>query len=231
MVDKKSPKKNLETKRSVALLMGLVAAMSVLYIALEWSQKESKIYTIMTIIEPEEPPVFIPQTKQDLPPVPKPPIAIATKVTTVQPTVPAGFKPVDNTVKVDSGQVTVLTDTTDVYVPWAPTEPEEEVIVEFFQEGSQPLFDGDLNKYLRRNLRYPEMAKINDIKGRVICQFVIDKDGSIIDVKIVRGVDPLLDNEVIRLVKGMPKWKPGTQNGKTVKARYTLPVNFQLSNN
>lgn len=71
----------------------------------------------------------------------------------------------------------------------------------------------------------------NGIQGKVYIQFVIEKDGSITDVKVVRGVDASLDKEAVRVVKAMPKWKPGKQRGKPVRVSYTLPINFQLSNN
>lgn len=71
----------------------------------------------------------------------------------------------------------------------------------------------------------------NGIQGKVYIQFVIERDGSITDVKVLRGVDASLDKEAVRVVKAMPKWKPGKQRGKPVRVSYTLPINFQLSNN
>ena len=83
-------------------------------------------------------------------------------------------------------------------------------------------------KYLSKNVKYPEDCKKESVQGRVIAQFVVDKDGSIQDVKVVRGIHPSLDKEAIRVIEAMPKWKPGKQDGKTVKVKYTIPVSFKL---
>ena len=91
-----------------------------------------------------------------------------------------------------------------------------------------PTFPGDINKWLGKNVKYPVIAQENNIQGRVTVQFVIERDGSITDVKVLRGVDPSLDKEAVRVVKSMPKWKPGKQRGKPVRVSYTVPINFRL---
>ena len=78
------------------------------------------------------------------------------------------------------------------------------------------------------NVKYPVIAQENGVQGRVICQFVVNRDGSIVDVEVVRSVDASLDKEAIRVIKSMPKWSPGQQRGKPVRVKYTLPVNFKL---
>jgi len=92
----------------------------------------------------------------------------------------------------------------------------------------QPAFPGDLNGFLASNIKYPVVAQENGVQGRVVVQFVVERDGSITDVRVVRSVDPSLDKEAVRLVKSMPKWIPGKQNGQAVRVRFTLPVNFRL---
>lgn len=92
-----------------------------------------------------------------------------------------------------------------------------------FKGGDQALME-----YLNKNLRYPPIAEENGIKGRVVCQFVVERDGSITDVKVVRSVDPSLDKEAVRVIKAMPKWTPGKQNGSAVRVKFTLPVTFTL---
>ena len=94
-----------------------------------------------------------------------------------------------------------------------------------------PEFPGGMDKmanYLSENIKYPEEAKDNGISGRVFISFVIEKDGSVNEVKIMKSVDPLLDNEAVRVVKAMPKWKPGTMKGKPVRVNYVLPISFKL---
>ena len=97
-----------------------------------------------------------------------------------------------------------------------------------------PRFPGDngdgavLNSWLSKNLRYPPIAEENGIKGRVVCQFVVERDGSISDIRVVKSVDPSLDKEAVRVIKAMPKWIPGKQNGSSVRVKFTLPVTFTL---
>ena len=90
--------------------------------------------------------------------------------------------------------------------------------------------DAKMYAWLTKNLRYPEIAQQNGIQGRVIVQFVVEKDGSISGVAVAKGIDKDLDREAIRVVKSMPKWQPGKNNGQPVRAKYTLPVMFKLQN-
>ena len=82
--------------------------------------------------------------------------------------------------------------------------------------------------YLRDNIHYPTVAAENGVQGRVVVGFVVERDGSITDVNILRGVDPSLDREAMRVVKSMPKWTPGKQNGSAVRVKYQVPVSFRL---
>ncbi|MCC8174160.1 MAG: energy transducer TonB, partial [Odoribacter sp.] len=92
----------------------------------------------------------------------------------------------------------------------------------------QPSFKGDMNAWLKKNLNYPPIAQENGIQGRVYIQFVVEKDGSITDVNVVRSVDAALDREALRVVKAMPSWNPGKQRGRAVRTQFTLPIVFQL---
>eukprot|EP01012_Entosiphon_sulcatum_P031929 TRINITY_DN40651_c0_g1_i1.p1 TRINITY_DN40651_c0_g1~~TRINITY_DN40651_c0_g1_i1.p1 ORF type:complete len:263 (-),score=33.93 TRINITY_DN40651_c0_g1_i1:279-1067(-) len=91
-----------------------------------------------------------------------------------------------------------------------------------------PAFDGDMMKYLQNNLRYPAAARENNIEGRVTVQFVVNEDGSIGNAVVKRGIGGGCNEEAIRVVMGMPRWKPGMQNGHPVKVYYTLPITFML---
>ena len=83
-------------------------------------------------------------------------------------------------------------------------------------------------KFLGNNITYPTISQENGVQGKVIFQFVVNKAGSIVDPVVVRSVDPYLDKEALRVIKTMPKWKPGKQRGKAVRVKYTVPVNFKL---
>lgn len=94
-----------------------------------------------------------------------------------------------------------------------------------------PEFPGgteSMMKFLVENIKYPKEAMDKGIAGRVFVEFVVEQDGSLSDVKVLRSVDPILDNEAVRIVKTMPKWKPGTEGGKTVRVKYVLPIVFRL---
>ena len=110
-------------------------------------------------------------------------------------------------------------------------EPEPDENGVFYSVETQPEFPGgmaELMKYLQKNTRYPKVCKEQGLQGRVIVQFVVNTDSTISDVKVVKPVNPHFDEEALRVVKAMPKWKPGTQRGKPVRVRFTLPVTFRL---
>lgn len=110
-----------------------------------------------------------------------------------------------------------------------PPEPKKEVAEKIFEVvEKQPSFKGNVNQWLGQNLRYPPAAEENGIEGKVIVQFVVEKDGSVTQVKAVRSPDPSLEKEAIRVVSMMPKWSPGINNGQPVRVKYTLPVTFKL---
>ena len=95
-----------------------------------------------------------------------------------------------------------------------------------------PSFPGGqaaLFQWISKNIKYPVKAEENDIQGRVICAFIVERDGSIHDVQVVKPVDPLLDEEALRLVKSMPRWMPGMQNGKPIRVKYTVPITFKMT--
>ena len=109
-------------------------------------------------------------------------------------------------------------------------EPEEEEI--FMVVEDAPEFPGGteaLLKYLRDHIKYPAICRENNIQGRVLVSFVVNKDGAIVEPEVVKGVNPSLDKEALRVISTMPKWKPGKQRGKEVRVKFTVPVNFRLN--
>ena len=123
------------------------------------------------------------------------------------------------------GEVLKLKET--VAQPEPKPEPEKvfEVVEQMpsFPGGDQALMD-----FLSNNVKYPVVAQENGVQGRVVISFVVEKDGSITDVRVVRSVDPSLDKEAARVVKSMPRWIPGKQNGAAVRVKYNVPVSFRL---
>ena len=222
---KKSPKASLEDKKLVYVLMGLVLVLSICYVAFEWTEKEVTKYEVSDNDFFFEEEIDIQQTSQETPPPPPPPAVQEVEVLNV----------VEDDVEVEEIEINTEDDK-DVEIVIAPPveapveEEEEEVI--FMVVESMPEFPGGqqaLFKYLEEEKKYPLIAKENGIQGRVICQFVVNKDGSIVDVVAIRSSgEPSLDKEAIRVIKAMPKWKPGIQRGKPVRVKYTVPVNFRL---
>ena len=113
--------------------------------------------------------------------------------------------------------------------PEPPKHEEESKVFDIVEQ--MPSFPGGpaaLMKFLSENIKYPVVAQENGIQGRVVVAFVVERDGSITDVHIARGVDPSLDKEAVRVVKSMPKWTPGKQNGSAVRVKFNVPVAFRL---
>lgn len=222
---KKSPKASLEDKKMLFVMMGLVMVLSLLYIGFEWTDKEITVYaaTDTSLLAEEE--IEVVQTAQELPPPPPPPAPEIVEILNV----------VEDNVEVASVEINTEDDKNKVVaisapVTSAPIEEEEDNVV-FQVVEKMPSFPGGdaaLFKFLGDNVKYPVIAQENGVQGRVICQFVVNRDGSIVDVEVVRSVDASLDKEAIRVIKSMPKWSPGQQRGKPVRVKYTLPVNFKL---
>jgi len=221
---KKSPKASLEDKKMLFIMMGLVMVLSLIYIGFEWTKSEVTIYDVVDTNLLAEEEIEIVQTQQELPPPPPPPAPEVVEVINV----------VEDNVKVDNIVIETEDDKDKAVVINAPVAApiaiEEEDNVVFQVVETMPSFPGGdqaLFKFLG-NVKYPVIAQENGIQGRVICQFVVNRDGSIVDVEVVRPVDPSLDKEAIRVIKSMPSWSPGKQRGKSVRVKYTLPVNFRL---
>ena len=108
-------------------------------------------------------------------------------------------------------------------------EPEPEKVFDMVEQ--MPQFPGgqaEMMQFISKNMKYPTIAQENGTQGRVTCQFVVGADGKVRDVKVLRGVDPYLDKEAVRVIMSMRKWIPGKQNGKAVSVKYTIPVMFRL---
>ncbi len=128
----------------------------------------------------------------------------------------------------DEAGGTVLKAVENIAAPEPPKQEEEQnKIFEVVEQ--QPQFPGgSVNGWLADHIKYPVVAAENGIQGRVVVQFVVERDGSVSQVRVVRGVDPSLDKEAQRVISSMPKWIPGKQNGQSVRSRFTVPVTFRL---
>ncbi len=220
---KKNPSASLEDKKFTYVLLGFVFVLSVCFVALEWTEREVTKYEVADTEFAFEEEIDIQQTSQETPPPPPPPAVQEVEVLNV----------VEDDVETQEIEINTEDDKTEVVIqaPVEIQEEEEEDNVVFVIVENKPEFPGGdqaLMKYIAENIKYPVIAQENGIQGRVICQFVVNKDGSIVDIDVVRSVDPSLDKEAIRVIKSMPKWKPGKQRGKAVRVKFTLPIVFRL---
>ncbi len=221
MEPKKNPKADLEKLRGTFTLTGLVLSLFLMYAMINWKfydVQASELGQLVVDVEEED---IIPITEQNTPPPPPPP----------PPAVSETIEIVEDEVKVED--VKIADTEADAKTEVQEFTQEEEVVEEevFTIVESMPEFPGGTTKmmeYLRDNVKYPPAAKANGITGKVFVNFTIGKNGEIRDIKIIRGVHDLLDNEAIRVVKDMPAWKAGKQRGKPVSVSFNLPINFIL---
>lgn len=225
---KKTDKASLENKRFLFIEIGFVIALALVLFAFEWSSKESKSAILdagnQQIIEEE----IIPIT-QETPPPPPDQIKI--------PILSENIDIMDDDIKVDDNIINLEDDANlgveiQDYVEEVKEEVVEEEAIPFQLVEEKPSFQGgDANAFsawVAKQIVYPETAKENNVQGRVMLQFTVEKDGRVTNVKVARGVDPELDREAVRVVQSSPKWKPGKQRDRAVKVTYTFPVYFQL---
>ena len=227
METKKTPKANLESKRPTWLLVGYVTVLAFMFVAFEWT-RDIRVDTSGRITENVfEQDMEIPLTRQpELTPPPPPQVTPINDVLTI----------IDNDATAEETNFASSEETgEDVVIKHIPVTVDEEVVVEdeiFVIVEENPQFpDGGtagLLQYLGKNIKYPTIPQENGTQGRVTVQFVVNKDGSIVDVKVIRGVDPYLDKEAVRVISTMPKWIPGKQRGVPVRCKFTVPVTFKL---
>ena len=227
---KKSPKANLENKKFMFMEIGLIAALLIVLGAFEWSTTETSVSIleeeVAVVIEEEQVPIT---QEEQLPPpeVPKEPV-----MSDVIDIVDDDIKVEDNFLISTEDDKSLGVEIKDYVVEQQEDEVVEEEEIPFAIVEQKPTFQGKdpnhFTKWVFSKIVYPEIAKENGVQGRVTLQFTIDTDGSIRNVKVLRGVDSSLDKEAVRVVSSSPKWQPGMQRNKPVKVKYTFPVVFQL---
>lgn len=220
---KKNPKADLEKFRTIFLQVGLIVVLAFIFAAFEWegsSSDENVLGEMETVMVEEE---IIPITKQEeIKNLPPPPAVVEVLEIVEDDAV------IENEVKMDDSEAN---EHTEVQVVEVKQEEEVDEVINFYVIEDKPEFPGGeaaLLQWVAKNTQYPPIAKDMGIKGKVFVQFIIDKEGKVTNVEIIRGVDPSLDKEALRVVKSMPAWKPGKQRGKPVKVSFQIPINFTL---
>ncbi|MCK5825292.1 MAG: TonB family protein [Ichthyobacteriaceae bacterium] len=237
MEAKKSPKADLEHKKSIFMQIGLILSLLAVYLVLEAKSYDHTVKDLgetEVILEDEEVIQITERTKPKPPPPPPPPPI-------EQIIVAADDVELEEELVIES---TETDDEEEVEVIEEMEEEEEEEVFNFQVVESKPIYPGcekkktkqeqstcfsrSIMKHVKKNFKYPEIAKEMGVQGRVIVSFVIWKDGSIKDVKVLRGVDKNLDKEAVRIVSKIPSMKPAQQRGKSVPVSFMLPITFRL---
>ena len=216
MIPKKDPKISLENKKSMFFQIGLEVTLIAVLISFEWKSYDKSNYNLgdLNLDDMEE--EIIPITRQEVKPPPPPPPP------------PEIIEIVEDEVEIENEVEIEETDTDEDEI----VEIEEDDEEFFMVVENMPEFPGGdlgLMKFIQKNVRYPAIAKEYNITGKVYVSFIVDKQGSVTNVKIVRGVDKNLDAEALRVVSLLPKYKPGKQRGKAVRVMFTIPINFTLN--
>lgn len=227
---KKSEKADLESKKGVYFQLGLIFAMAVVLVAFEWKsydKVETDIYANQKAnTEVEE---LVQITQQNTPPPPPAPPPPSLVLNIVENTAQ-----INDDISIDA-EADERTQVEEYKAPVAVAQEEEAEVQEqeIFQvvetAPSFPGGDGARMKFLQENIKYPQMARESGIQGTVYVTFVVERNGSVTDVKILRGIGGGCDEEAVRVVKNMPKWEPGKQRGKPVRVQFNMPIKFTLA--
>ena len=217
MKPKKNPKISLESKKSLFFQIGLAITLLAVLIAFEWKSYEKNDYNLGNLNLDDMEEEIIPITRQEVKPPPPPP-------------------PPPEVIEIVEDEVEI-----EKQLEIDDTETDEDEIIEIEEEDDEEFFmvvenmpefpGGDLGlmKFIQKNVKYPAIAKEYNITGKVYVSFIVDKQGKVTNVKIVRGVDKNLDGEALRVVSALPNYKPGKQRGKPVRVMFTIPINFTLN--
>ena len=223
---KKNPKADLERWKSTFFLLGLVISLGIILAAFSVTQKKSAVDEFTRLEDVDFEDEDIPITRQEQPPEVKPP---PPQQTIEVLTIVDDDTEIEDEFEMDDVEAD---ENTQVEIADIGEDEEEEDEPEiFYIVETMPEFPGGeigLRKYIASHVKYPNIARENGIEGKVYVRFCVTSKGTVEKVSIARGVDPILDKEALRVVKSLPKWKPGEQRGKKVNVWYTVPINFQL---
>jgi len=226
MGKKKSEKADLEGKKGIFFQIGLVIVLFITLIAFEWTSRIKTVSSLGTVVNMNLTEEIIPITRQqEVAPPPPPALPKVTDVLNI----------VNDDVQIKD----------ELIVEDAESDQQMEIDIVEFSEGEEvldeeiffvvedmPSFLGKgqegFREWIARNLKYPETAAKKRIGGRVYVQFAVNSKGEVVDAVVIKGVDPALDQEALRVIMSSPKWEPGRQRGKPVKVQFTFPINFVL---
>ncbi len=226
---KKYPKVDLENYRTLFFLIGLVVSLAIMYALFQWKTYNAKVEDLAVNqeaqFEQEDVPITTREIKMPPPPAPKQVVSDAIQIVKDDTKIEEQF---DFNVEATEDEAV---DFSDVDFDTEEENDDEQIFVSVQQ---MPEFPGGmmaLRRYIAEHIQYPVLAQENEIEGTVVVKFVVGKKGEVSNVQVIRGVDPLLDSEAVRVVKNLPRFKPGMNNGRPVKVWFTLPIVFKLQKN
>lgn len=224
MESKKSKKADLESKKGIFMQIGLIIALGLVLAAFSYKTFERTSVLNFQLQVDDTPEEIIPITKQEVKPPPPPPPKQVTIINIVEDDVE-----VEDEIEIDveADQETIIDD----FVPMVEEEEEVAEMEIFTVVEAMPQFPGgDMArmKFLQENIKYPQMARESGIQGTVYVTFVVEPNGSVSDVRVLRGIGGGCDEEAIRVIKQMPSWEPGMQRGKPVRVQFNMPIKFTL---
>ena len=218
MKPKKNPKISIEHKKGMFFQIGLAVTLLLVLAAFEWKSYEKRDYSLGQLQMDDLEDEMIPITRQEEKPPPPPPPP------------PEIIEIVEDEVEIENELEVEDTDTDEN--DFIEQEEEEDSDEVFMVVEQMPVFPGGdlgLMKFIQKTVKYPPIAKENDITGKVYVSYVVNKKGKVTSVKVARSVDKYLDAEAVRVVKLLPYTTPGKQRGKPVNVQYTIPINFTLN--
>jgi protein TonB len=234
----KTVNEELRNQKSTSLLIGYVVVLAAMFVAFEYTtrdvvvKEEGKIYESVVL---EEDMIPITQQQEIVAPPPAAAPKVAEIINIVDNETELPEEEIETSEEVNQAITTVVGTGAPSAVATGPVGPiveevDDDRVYDVVEENASfPGGDEECMKWLRKNIRYPSICQEQGVQCRVIVAFVVNRDGSIVDVKVVRSPDENLSEEAIRVVKLMPKWKPARQGNKTVRSRFNLPVMFRLS--
>ncbi len=226
MEAKKTPKADLESKRTLFVQIGLIVALAAMLVAFEWKTYDIQQTDISGRQAEKVEEDLIEITNQNKPPPPPAPPPTTTLINIVSNDIE-----VETDLDIDA-EATELTEIPE-YTPIASNEEEEVAEAEIFtvveESPSFPGGDEARIRFLTENIKYPQIARESSISGTVYVTFVVEKNGNVTDVRVLRGIGGGCDEEAVRVIKAMPKWSPGKQRGKPVRVQFNMPIKFTLA--
>ena len=233
----KTVNEELQGQKSTNILIGYVLSLALMFVAFEYTQREVKVVEEGKIYDFKMEEDMIPITHQEEMMAPPPAAAptVMEVLNAVEDDTELPEEEIQTAEEVNQAITTVVGTGAPTAVVSGPVGPvveadDDDRIFDVVEENAQfPGGDEACMKWLQEHIKYPQICIEQNVQGRVQVGFVVNRDGSIVDVKILRSPDPNLSKEAERVVKMMPKWKPARQGNKTVRSRFNLPVNFRLS--